>query len=51
MVFPLLLCYEQYVENQEGICGNATMMILGESTLASRFDLNESRMVMLDLIL
>ncbi|KAJ3326460.1 hypothetical protein HDU76_012907 [Blyttiomyces sp. JEL0837] len=35
-----------FLESQEGVCGNGTMLILGESVLYSRFSLNETRMIL-----
>lgn len=33
-------------ENQDGICSNSSLIILGDSILHSRFSLNESRMIL-----
>ncbi|ORY37531.1 hypothetical protein LY90DRAFT_672795 [Neocallimastix californiae] len=33
-------------ENQDGICSNSTLILLGESILYSRFSLHESRMIL-----
>ncbi|TPX72662.1 hypothetical protein SpCBS45565_g00056 [Spizellomyces sp. 'palustris'] len=33
-----------FLESQEGVCGNGTMLILGDSVLYSRFGLHETRM-------
>ncbi|KAI9102819.1 hypothetical protein DFS34DRAFT_610651 [Phlyctochytrium arcticum] len=35
-----------FLESQEGVCGNGTMLILGDSVLYSRFGLHETRMVL-----
>ncbi|KXS20876.1 hypothetical protein M427DRAFT_93983, partial [Gonapodya prolifera JEL478] len=35
-----------YFESQDGICGNGTMLVIGESVLYSRMALSETRMVM-----
>ncbi|KAJ3410574.1 hypothetical protein HDV05_003642 [Chytridiales sp. JEL 0842] len=35
-----------FLESQEGVCGNGTMLILGDSVLYSRFDLHETRMIL-----
>jgi hypothetical protein len=34
-----------YLESQDGVCGNGTMMLLGDSCLYSRLGLKETRMV------
>ncbi|KAJ3005885.1 UNVERIFIED_CONTAM: hypothetical protein HDU68_004361, partial [Siphonaria sp. JEL0065] len=35
-----------FLESQEGVCGNGTMLILGDSALYSRFDLPETRKIL-----
>ncbi|KAJ3300330.1 hypothetical protein HK104_001748 [Borealophlyctis nickersoniae] len=35
-----------FLESQEGVCGNGTMLILGESALYSRFALHDTRMIL-----
>ncbi|KAJ3035112.1 hypothetical protein HDV00_004334 [Rhizophlyctis rosea] len=35
-----------FLESQEGVCGNGTMLILGESSLYSRFNLHDTRMIL-----
>ncbi|KAJ3219111.1 hypothetical protein HK099_004824, partial [Clydaea vesicula] len=35
-----------YLESQDGVCGNGTMLILGDSCLFSRFSMHETRMIL-----
>ncbi|ORY29463.1 hypothetical protein BCR33DRAFT_793032 [Rhizoclosmatium globosum] len=35
-----------FLESQDGVCGNGTMLILGDSALYSRFDLPETRKIL-----
>ncbi|KAJ3074851.1 hypothetical protein HDU98_010031 [Podochytrium sp. JEL0797] len=35
-----------FLESQDGVCGNGTMLILGESALYSRFELPETRKIL-----
>ncbi|KAJ3050026.1 hypothetical protein HK097_008992 [Rhizophlyctis rosea] len=35
-----------FLESQEGVCGNGTMLILGDSALYSRFNLHDTRMIL-----
>ncbi|KAJ3214930.1 hypothetical protein HDU67_001018, partial [Dinochytrium kinnereticum] len=38
-----------FLESHEGVCGNGTMLILGDSVLYSRFGLHETRMVIISI--
>ena len=40
-----------FLESQDGVCGNGTMLMLGDSVLYSRFDRHETRMVIRSLFI
>ncbi|KAJ3194590.1 hypothetical protein HK101_002347 [Irineochytrium annulatum] len=35
-----------FIESQEGVCGNGTLLLLGDSVLYSRFGMQETRMIL-----